>query len=130
MKKKLTSKSFFFKLRVSTAAVFLLTGIAAVLLAVITADPVVGNVDFVAGGGSTTPTPTPTCSWLTGQDLPSVGARFGALYREIFHHSRNPIGGLAALAEPTPRPSLGKFYVMGGRSSEHSWERFHAPVRV
>src|SRR5438128_2063304 len=119
MKKKLTSKSFLFKLRVSTAAVFLLTGIAAVLLAVITTAPAVGKVDFVVGGA--TPTPTPSCGWLTGQDLPSVGTRLvGVFYSGNFNHSRTPSPtGFTGVPGPTPTPPppAGKFYAMGGRSS-------------
>jgi hypothetical protein len=125
--KKLTSKSFFFKLRVSTAAVFLLTGVAAVLLAVITTAPAVGNVDFVAGGGS--PTPTPTCSWLTGQDLPSVGTRMvGVFFSGNFNHSRTPSPtGFASVQGATPPPPAGKFYAMGGRSSDTAGSDFMHP---
>src|SRR5437773_6034570 len=126
MKKKLTPKSFFFKLRISTAAVLLLTGIAAVLLAVITTAPAVGKVDFVAGGGSPTPTPTPTCSWLTGPDLPSVGTRLvGVFYSGNFNHSRTPSPALPG--GTTPPPPAGKFYAMGGRSSDTAGSDFTHP---
>ena len=137
MKKKLTSKSFLFKLRISTAAVFLLTGIAAVLLAAITTAPAVGNVDFVAGGGSPTSTPIATpaaCSWLTGQDLPSVGARsVGVFFSGDFNHSRTPSPtGFAVQGTtptPTPPPPAGKFYAMGGRSSDTAGSDFTHPFQ-
>jgi N-acetylneuraminic acid mutarotase len=132
MKKKLTSKSAFFNLRVSIAA-FCLAGIAAVLLAVLTTSPAVGKVDLVPSGGSPTPTPTATpipCSWLVGQDLPSVGTRsVGVFFPGDFHHSRNPIGGLSTLAGPTPQPPLGKFYAMGGRSSDTAGSDFTQPFQ-
>src|SRR6266436_6280006 len=129
MKKKLTSKSFLFKLRVSTAAVFLLTGVAAVLLAAITTAPAVGKVDFVPGGATPTPTPTPTCSWLTGQDLPSVGTRLvGVFFSGNFNHSRTPSPtGFAGVQGATPPPPAGKFYAMGGRSSDNAGSDFMHP---
>ena len=73
--------------------------------------------DLLAGGGATptpsptitpTPTPTPTpgaCSWGPGADLPSVGTRFaGAFF-----------------------PANGKFYAMGGRSSDTAGNEFTHP---
>lgn len=133
MKHKFNSKSVFFKLRVSTAAVFCLTGIAAVLFAAIIIHPAVGKGDFVAGGGSPTPTPTATpvsCSWLAGQDLPSVGTRLvGVFSPGNFHHSRNSIGGLSASPAPTVAPPLGKFYAMGGRSSDTAGSDFTHPFQ-
>ena len=131
MKKKPNFKSVFFKLRVSTAAVFCLAGIAAVLLAVITIEPAVGKVDSVAGGGSPTPTPTATpvpCSWTAGQDLPSVGTRLaGVFFPGNFHHSRDPVGGFTAGPGPTVPPPLGKFYAMGGRSADTAGSDFMHP---
>src|SRR5262249_49324528 len=118
MKKKLTSKSAFFNLRVLIAAVFWLTGTAAVVLAVITMGPDVGKFDYVASVA--TPTPTP-CAWLNGQDLPSVGTRLvGVFYSGDFNHSRSPSpmdfpGVPGATPTPVPVPP-GKFYAMGGRS--------------
>jgi hypothetical protein len=136
MKKKSNSKSVFFNLRVSTATVFCLAGIAAVLLAVITIDPAVGKVDFAAGGGSPTRTPTATqgpCSWLTGQDLPSVGTRLvGVFFPGNFHHARTPppAGGFTALPGPTVAPPPpGKFYAMGGRSSDTAGSDFMHPFQ-
>ena len=134
MNRKSNSKSVFFNLRVSTAAAFCLAGIAAVLLAVITIDPAVGKGDFVAGGGSPTPTPTATpipCSWLQGRDLPSVGTRLvGVFFRANFHHSRNPIGGVIALPRSTATPPpLGKFYAMGGSSSDTAGSEFMHPFQ-
>ena len=136
MKKKLTSKSLLFKLRI-TAAVFLLTGVAAVLLAAITTTPAVGNVDFVAGDGSSTPTAIATpaaCSWLTGQDLPSVGTRsVGVFFSGDFNHSRTPSPtGFAVQGTtptPTPPPPAGKFYAMGGRSSDAAGSDFTHPFQ-
>src|SRR4029079_1860046 len=75
----------------------------------------------LAGGGATptpsptsTPSPTPTpsatptpgqCSWGAGADLPSVGTRFaGAFF-----------------------PGNGKFYAMGGRSSDTAGNEFTHP---
>jgi hypothetical protein len=71
----------------------------------------------LAGGGATptpsptstpTPTATPTpgsCSWGPGADLPSVGTRFaGAFF-----------------------PDNGKFYAMGGRSSDTAGNEFTHP---
>ena len=74
----------------------------------------VGKFDFVGGGGTPTPTPTPSasptptpgsCSWGPGADLPSVGTRFaGAFF-----------------------PGNGKFYAMGGRSSDTAGNEFTHP---
>src|SRR4029078_6350657 len=70
--------------------------------------------NFVGGGGTPTPTPTPSasptptpgsCSWGAGADLPSVGTRFaGAFF-----------------------PGNGKFYAMGGRSSDTAGNEFTHP---
>ena len=71
----------------------------------------------LAGGGPTpspsptntpTPTPTPTpgaCSWGPGADLPSVGTRFAGVFF----------------------PDNGKFYAMGGRSSDTAGNEFTHP---
>jgi N-acetylneuraminic acid mutarotase len=129
MKKKLSSKSAFFNLRVLIAAVFWLTGTAAVVLAVITMDPAGGKPDYVVNGA--TPTPTP-CIWQNGQDLPSVGARsVGVFYSGDFNHSRSPSpmdfpGVLGATPTPVPVPP-GKFYAMGGRSSDTAGSDFTHP---
>ena len=129
MKKKLTSKSFFLKLRVSTAAVFLLTGAAAVLLAAITTAPAVGKVDFDAGGATPTPTPTPTCGSMFGQQLPSIGTRLvGVFYSTIFNHSRTPSPmDFPVVPTPTPPFPTGKFFAMGGRSSDTAGSDFIHP---
>src|SRR5262245_40460588 len=135
MKKKSNLKSVFFNLRVSAAAVFCLGGIAAVLLAVIPIHPAAGKVDFVSSGATPTPTPTATpvsCSWLASRDLPSVGARLvGVFYPGSFHHSRNPAGGgFTAQPGPTATPlPLGKFYAMGGRSSDTPGSDFTHPFQ-
>ena len=75
----------------------------------------IGKFNFV-GGGTPTPTPTGTpavsptptpgsCSWGPGADLPSVGTRFaGAFF-----------------------PDNGKFYAMGGRSSDTAGNEFTHP---
>ena len=61
-----------------------------------------GNWGIRADTGNPTPTPTPTptppCSWSAGPDLPSVGVRMAGVYF----------------------PANGKFYAMGGRSSDPS----------
>ena len=75
MKKKLTSKSFLFKLRISTAAVFLLTGTAAVLLAMITTAPAVGKVDLVAGDGSNVDTDRDASLQLVDRTRPAERRR-------------------------------------------------------
>src|SRR4030095_11951464 len=135
MNKKSNSKSVFFNLRVSTAAALCLACIAAVLLAVIAIDPAVGKVDLVVpGGGTPTPTPTATpvlCRWLHGRDLPSVGTRLvGVFFRANFHHSRNPTGVVTALPGPTATPPpLGKFYAMGGSSSDTPGNEFMHPFQ-
>jgi hypothetical protein len=130
MKKKLVSKSLLFKLRISTAAVLLLTGVAAVLLAAITTAPAVSSVEsvnFIPGGA--TPTPTPTCGWLVGQVLPSVGARStGVFYSTNFNHSRTPSPmDFPVVPTPTPPFPTGKFYAMGGRSSDTAGSDFMHP---
>ena len=140
MKGKRNSKSAVFNLRISTAAVFCLAGSVAVVLAVIAIDSANGNWasgagKAVPGGGSPTPTPTATpvsCSWLAGRDLPSVGTRLvGVFYPGNFHHSRNSVGGRStALPEPTVSPPpLGKFYAMGGSSSDTPGSEFTHPFQ-
>jgi Kelch motif protein len=142
MKKKSTSKSTparrslgeggFFNIRVSTAAVFCLAGIAVVLLAVIAIHPAngnwataVGKVDVVGGDGGATPTPTPvSCSWSAGPNLPSVDVRsVGVYFPADFQHSRNPEGGPAI----SVAPPHGKFYAMGGSSSDAAGSDFTHP---
>jgi len=127
MNKKSNSKSGFFNLRASTVAVFCLAGITAVLFVVITIRPAVGKVDFVAGDGSATPTPA-SCSWSTGQDLPSVGARLvGVFFPANFHHARTPPpGGFTALPGGAVSPK-GKFFAMGGRSADTPGSDFVHP---
>ena len=79
----------------------------------------VGKFNFVGGGGSPTPTPsgtpsaTPTatpsgCSWSAGPDLPSVGTRSVGVFF----------------------PANGKFYAMGGRSSDAAGSDFTTSVRI
>ena len=124
MKHNSNSKSVFFKLSVSTATVFCLAGIAAVLFAAIKIDPAVGKVELLAPGGS--------CSWLAARDLPSVGTHLvGVFYPGNFHHSRNTIGGgSTALAQPTVTPPpLGKFFAIGGRSSDTPGSDFTHPFQ-
>ena len=130
MKKNPNSKSVFFKLRVSTVAVVCLAGIAAVVIAVVTTDSAVGKIELAAGDGGATPTPVP-CDWFSGQDLPSVGARLvGVFFPANFHHSRTPSpGDFNALAGPTPQPPLGKFFAMGGRSSDTAGSDFMHPFQ-
>ena len=76
----------------------------------------VGKFNFVGGGGTPTPTPTGTpsatptptpggCSWTAGADLPSVGTRFVGVFF----------------------PANGKFYAMGGRSSDTAGSDFTHP---
>jgi hypothetical protein len=131
MKKKLLSKSLLFKLRASTAVLFLLTGAAAVLLAAITTAPAVGtavnDVNMVPTGA--TPTPTP-CSWLFGQALPSVGVRStGVFYSGNFNHSRTPSPMHLPVAGATPPFPAGKFFAMGGRSSDSAGSDFLHPFQ-
>jgi N-acetylneuraminic acid mutarotase len=65
----------------------------------------VGKFNFV-GGGSPTPTPTPaSCTWSAGPDLPSVGVRLVGVFF----------------------PDNGKFYAMGGRSSDAAGSDFTNP---
>src|SRR6266487_786586 len=82
MKRKSTSQSAFFNLRVLIAAVFCLVGV------------------FVA--------PTPTlaqCSWSAGASLPSIGTRLVGVYF----------------------PTNGRFYAMGGRTSDVQGSEFTHP---
>jgi N-acetylneuraminic acid mutarotase len=75
----------------------------------------IGKFDFVGGGGTPTPTPTasptptatptPACSWSAGANVPSVGVRFVGVYF----------------------PANGKFYAMGGRSSDSAGSDFTHP---
>ena len=72
----------------------------------------IGKFNFVSGGtptptptASPTPTATPPCSWSAGPDLPSVGVRLVGVY-----FSAN-----------------GKFYGMGGRSSDSAGSDFMHP---
>ena len=107
------------------------------LLAMITTVPAVGKVDFVAGDGSSTSTPIATpaaCSWLTGQDLPSVGTRsVASFFSGDFNHSRtsSPTGFAVqgTTPTPTPPPPAGKFYAMGGRSSDTAGSDFTHPFQ-
>ena len=131
MNKKSNSKSAFFNLRVSTAAVFCVASIVAVLFAVITIEPAVGKVDFVPGDGSPTPTPTPvSCSWSTGQDWrASALVWWASFFQEIF----TMLVILAAAASPPCLEELSrlrKVFRHGRAQCGHTWERFRAPVRV
>jgi len=66
----------------------------------------IGKFDFVGGGGTPTPTPTPAaCSWSAGPDMPSVGTRLAGVFF----------------------PGNGKFYGMGGRSSDTAGNEFTHP---
>ena len=79
----------------------------------------IGKFNFV-GGPTPTPTPTPTvsptptvtptppCSWSGGPDMPSVAVRSVGDYF----------------------PANGKFYAMGGRSSDVAGSDFTAPIPV
>ena len=62
-------------------------------------------VEGGGGGGTPTPTPTPGCTWSAGPNLPSVGVR---------------IVGVFFAAN-------GKFYGMGGRSSDSFGSEFTNP---
>ncbi len=65
----------------------------------------IGAFNFV-GGPTPTPTATPTgCAWAPGPDLPSVGARIVGVFF----------------------PGNGKFYGMGGRSSDNPGTEFTNP---
>ena len=65
----------------------------------------IGKFNFV-GGPTPTPTATPTgCAWAPGPDLPSVGARIVGVFF----------------------PGNGKFYGMGGRSSDNPGTEFTNP---
>ena len=79
----------------------------------------IGKFDFVGGSPTPTPTPTPTpsptptptptptppCNWSAGPDMPSVGDRSVGVYF----------------------PANGKFYAMGGRSSDVAGSDFTHP---
>ena len=72
----------------------------------------IGKFDFVGGGGTPTPTPTATptatpggCSWSAGAPLPTQGVRQVGVYF----------------------PANGKFYSMGGRSSDVAGSEFTNP---
>jgi len=68
----------------------------------------IGKFNFQGGGVSPTPTPTATpasCSWAAGPDLPSVGTRIVGVFF----------------------PANGKFYGMGGRSSDTAGNEFTHP---
>ena len=68
----------------------------------------IGKFNFQGGGGSPTPTPTATpasCSWAAGPSMPSVGARMVGVFF----------------------PANGKFYAMGGRSSDSAGSEFTHP---
>src|SRR6266545_3428755 len=72
----------------------------------------IGKFDFVGGGGTPTPTPTATptatpggCSWSAGAPLPTQGVRQVGVYF----------------------PDNGKFYSMGGRSSDNAGSDFTNP---
>src|SRR5436190_22237175 len=82
MKRKATSQSAFFNLRILIGAFFCLGAVAVA--------------------------PTPTlaqCSWSPGPSLPSVGTRFVGVFF----------------------PANGKFYAMGGRSSDAQGSEFTHP---
>ena len=68
----------------------------------------IGKFAFAGGGASPTPTPTATpasCSWAAGPNLPSVGTRMVGVFF----------------------PANGKFYAMGGRSSDVAGSDFMHP---
>ncbi len=65
----------------------------------------IGKFNFVAGGPTPTPTPTPPCAWAAGPDMPSVGVRLVGVFF----------------------PANGKFYEMGGRSSDLAGSDFTHP---
>ncbi len=72
----------------------------------------IGKFNFVGGGGTPTPTPTATptatpggCSWSAGAPLPTQGVRQVGVYF----------------------PANGKFYSMGGRSSDVAGSEFTNP---
>src|SRR5262249_3048576 len=68
----------------------------------------IGKFNFQGGGQSPTPTPTATpasCSWAAGPRMPSVGARMVGVFF----------------------PGNGKFYAMGGRSSDTGGSEFTHP---
>src|SRR6266536_5192311 len=65
----------------------------------------IGKFNFVGGGISPTPTPTPACNWSAGPNMPSVGVRLVGVFF----------------------PANGKFYEMGGRSSDSAGSEFTHP---
>jgi N-acetylneuraminic acid mutarotase len=65
----------------------------------------IGKFNFAVGGVSPTPTPTPACNWSAGPNLPSVGVRIVGVFF----------------------PANGKFYGMGGRSSDVAGSDFMHP---
>src|SRR6266536_2457680 len=65
----------------------------------------IGKFNFVGGGISPTPTPTPACNWSAGPNMPSVGVRLVGVFF----------------------PANGKFYAMGGRSSDSAGSEFTHP---
>jgi N-acetylneuraminic acid mutarotase len=72
----------------------------------------IGKFDFKGGGASPTPTATATptatpssCSWSAGPDLPSLGTRMTGVFF----------------------PANGKFYAIGGRSSDTAGNEFTHP---
>jgi Kelch motif len=129
MKNKLNLKFVFFNLRVLTAAVFCLAAISAMLLAMATVDPAHGNwatgvdkSDVVGRGGGATPTPTPvSCGWSAGPNMPSADVRsVGVYFPANFQRSRTP----PPLGLTLPH---GKFYAMGGSSSDTAGSDFMHP---
>jgi hypothetical protein len=120
MKNRLNSKSVFFTLRVSAAVGFCLIAIAAMLLAMATIDPAHGNwatgvdkSDVHGGDGG-------ACSWSAGPNMPSVGVRsVGVYFPANFDRSRTP--------PPLAVAPHGKFYAMGGRSSDTAGSDFTQP---
>jgi hypothetical protein len=68
----------------------------------------IGKFNFQGGGISPTPTPTATpssCSWAAGPSMPTVGSRMVGVFF----------------------PANGKFYAMGGRSSDLGGSEFTHP---
>jgi N-acetylneuraminic acid mutarotase len=68
----------------------------------------VGSFNFVGGGASPTPSPTATpsgCTWSAGPDMPNTGVRLAGVFF----------------------PGNGKFYGMGGRSSDVAGNEFTHP---
>src|ERR1041385_7335789 len=100
MKKKSTSRSAFFNLRVLTVAVFCLSGVAVALFG--TAANSTTNDASVA----LAPTPTP-CPWAAGPDMPTPLIRAVGVYF----------------------PTDGNFYTMGGRTSDLAGSDFQHVLR-